>query len=178
MKYHPVESRVPPNSRAAKLLEGASYYDAWSITSGNVGLSALEHFIAAAKRTPKWIDVCMAARNRAGRLVGLKDLGALSAVLADKPASAYKSGERVGIFTVFENSFDEAIVGDKDTHLNVALSIYREAHSDGQHVTVTVTTIVHVKNLLGQIYMLPVKPMHRLIAPTVLSAIGDTENAA
>ena len=113
----------------------------------------------------------MKARNRVGRFVGLKDLGTLSGVADGKPASAYRPGERVGIFTVFENAEDEALIGDKDKHLDVVLSIHREKRRPGQ-VVITVTTIVHVKNLLGRIYMVPVKPMHRLIAPAVLAAIG------
>lgn len=176
MTTHSVKTSVPPNSRAALLLEGASFHDSWSIVSSDVTLSALDYFIAAAKRTPRWIDACMTIRNRVGRLLGIKDLGTLSGISDDKQASDYKPGERVGIFTVFENSFDEAIIGDKDKHLNVALSVYREEHPDGKQVSVTVTTIVHINNLLGRIYMLPVKPMHRLIAPTVLSAIGSSDN--
>lgn len=178
MNTHSVKTSVPPNSRAALLLEGASFYDAWGVVSSDVTLSALGYFIAAAKRTPRWIDACMTIRNRVGRLFGIKDLGTLSGITDDKQACDYKPGERVGIFTVFENGFDEAIIGDKDRHLNVALSIYREEHPDGTQVSVTATTIVHTNNLLGRIYMLPVKPMHRLIAPTVLSAIGSNEKPA
>lgn len=168
-----VESEVPSNSHVASLLVGASFHDSWSIVSEDAESSALAHFIVAARRTPGWIDLCMKARNRVGRFVGLKDLGTLSGVADGKPASAYRPGDRVGIFTVFENAEDEALIGDKDKHLDVVLSIHREKRRPGQ-VVITVTTIVHVKNLLGRIYMVPVKPMHRLIAPAVLAAIGRT----
>ena len=178
MNTHPIKAEVPPKSRAALLLDGADFYDAWNIVSSDVTLSALDYFIAAAKCTPRWIDACMKIRNRVGRPFGIKDLGTLSGISADKQAADYKPGQRVGIFTVFENHFDEAIIGDKDKHLNVALSIYREEHPNGMQVSLTVTTIVHINNLLGRIYMLPVKPMHKLIAPTVLSAIGGNENPA
>lgn len=116
----------------------------------------------------------MTARNRLGRIVGLKDLGTLSEVAAGKAASAYQPGERVGIFTVFENTFDEALIGDEDKHLNVVLGIHRKAHSDEKRVSITVTTVVHVKNMLGSIYMLPVKPMHRLITPAVLANLASS----
>lgn len=69
--------------------------------------------------------MCMAVRNRIVQLAGLKNLGALSELAADKMAASYKTGDRVGIFTVFENHFDEALIGDKDKHLDVALSIHR-----------------------------------------------------
>lgn len=120
----------------------------------------------------------MALRNRAVSLVGLKDLGSLSGVANNKPPSEYRAGDRVGIFTLFQNTFDEALLGDSDNHLNVVLSVHRAMRPDAQSVTVTVTTVVHVKNVLGRIYMLPVKPMHRIIAPAMLGAIGNASNAA
>lgn len=174
MNANPIETQAPPNSRIAALLAGASFHDSWSITSSDVDKSALDHFIAAVKYTPRWVEVCMTARNKVVSLLGLKDLGTLSRVAGDKPASEYRPGERVGIFTLFENSFDEALIGDRDKHLDVMLSIHREASPDSKHVVLTVTTVVHVKNLLGRLYMLPVKPMHRIIAPAVLAAIGNS----
>lgn len=169
---------VPPtDSRIASQLTGASFYDAWSIEASDSGQSALAHFIAAAKRTPRWIEQCMIARNRAGQMVGLKNLGTLSSVDSDKPALAYQAGERIGIFTVIENNMDEALIGDEDKHLNVVLSIHRQPHAHSQLATITITTVVHVKNLLGRIYMLPVKPMHRLIVPSVLARIGHQAQA-
>lgn len=172
MKSTPIESLVPPNSRIATLLEGASFYDSWSATSNDTRLSALGHFIAVAKRTPRWIDLCMTVRNRIGRIVGFKDLGSLSEITDGKTDDAYQPGERVGIFTIIENTFDEALIGDEDKHLKVVLSIHRQEHSDEKQVVITITTVVHVKNLLGRIYMLPVKPMHKLIAPAVLANIA------
>ncbi len=170
------ETVPPTGSRVAPRLEGAHFYDAWCIESSATDRSALDHFLDAVRRTPRWVDTCMSLRNRAVALCGLKNLGDLSAV-ANKPASSYQSGERVGIFTLFENSFDEVLLGDKDKHLNVLLSVHRQPVPRAACVIVTMTTVVHVKNILGRIYMLPVKPMHRLIVPAVLNAIG-AHNAA
>lgn len=172
MPQYPVETQAPLGSRIAALLPGADFHDTWCIHSARTELSALAHFIAATRRTPRWVDACMAARNRAVQLVGLKHLGNLSGVADDKPASAYVCGDRVGIFTVFDNTFDETLIGDKDKHLDVVLGIHRQLLPDASQVAITVTTVVHVKNMLGRIYMLPVEPMHRLIAPAVMAAIS------
>lgn len=166
------ETAPPRSSRVASRLEGADFYDAWCIESPATDRSALDHFLDAARRTPRWVESCMSLRNRAVALVGLKNLGDLSAVASDKPASGYQSGDRVGIFTLFENTFDEVLLGDKDKHLNVLLSVHRQPVPGAACVVVTVTTVVHVNNYLGRIYMLPVKPMHRLITPAILNAIG------
>ncbi len=173
-----VETVPPAGSRAQALAPGAHFSDAWSITSSRADASALELFIAAARRTPRWIDACMALRNRAVAAFGLKDLGRLSGIPAGKAAASYRPGERVGIFTLFEDSFDEALLGDRDRHLDVVVSVHRRAIPGGGRVAVTVTTIVHVKNLLGRLYMLPVKPMHRLIAPAVMRTLADGDPAA
>lgn len=178
MHHHPVESAVPPGSRIAQQLAGSSFHDSWSIVSGATGLSALDHFILAARKTPRWIEICMRARNLIGGLAGLKNLGTLSALQPGKPAASYGLGDRVGIFTVFENTFDEALIGDDDKHLKVVLSIHRKSDISSPDAVITITTVVHVKNALGRLYMLPVKPMHRLIAPAVLSSLGGRTHAA
>ena len=177
-KNTPFESTAPPHSRITGFLKDASFHDSWSIHSTDTSLSALDHFLLAAKQTPRWIGICMAVRNRIVQLAGLKNLGALSELAADKMAASYKTGDRVGIFTVFENHFDEALIGDKDKHLDVVLSIHRHEVPEKKLVAITITTVVHVKNRLGSLYMLPVKPMHRLIAPAVLASIGRSTHPA
>ena len=141
----PRESEVPLNSRVAQLLQGANFYDAWRISTARVERSALEHFLAAAEKTPRWVNAAMGARNRVVQLLGLKNLGALDNLERARAASTYQPGDRVGIFTLFE---------------------------------VTLTTVVHVKNLLGHLYMLPVTPAHRIIAPAVLAGIAEHPHVA
>ena len=173
MKLAPHECEVPSNSRASQLLQGASFHDAWCITSGRVERSALEHFLAAAERTPRWVNAAMSARNRIVQHFGLKNLGALDHLDGARAPGAYVPGDRVGIFTLFENSFDEVLLGDRDKHLDVVLSVHRRLLPGARAVEVTLTTVVHVKNLLGRLYMVPVTPAHRLIAPAVLAGIAE-----
>lgn len=153
-------------------MAGASFHDTWCVQTKDCSASALGHFIMAAKATPGWIEACMKARNRVGQWVGLKDLGTLSAIGQDKAAEDYRTGDRVGIFTTIENTFDEALFGDSDKHLNVVLSMHRQALPDGQHALLRLTTVVHVKNWLGRVYMLPVAPMHKRITPAVLASLA------
>jgi hypothetical protein len=165
----PYACEVPAGSLIGSLLPGAYFHDA--------NATALDHFLQALRHTPRWVDTLMVLRNRVVSLLGLKDLGALSRLDPAKPGSAYAVGERVGIFTLIKNTPDEVLLGDQDKHLDVTLSVHRAASpADGQ-VTVTVTTVVHVHNWLGRIYMLPVTPMHRIIGPAVLKAIGKPEAA-
>jgi hypothetical protein len=177
MHSSPSEATVPVNSRIANRLSGASFYDAWRVTSSQHERSALEHFLAAAQKTPRWVNLAMTARNRIVQLAGLKNLGTLSAVDRARPLDSYSPGDRVGIFTLFENSFDEVLLGDCDKHLDVVLSVHRRPLEDQSAVEITLTTVVHVKNWLGRLYMLPVTPAHRRIAPAVLASIASSRES-
>lgn len=167
----PTETTPPAGSRIAARIAGADFHDAWAIDAADPSLSALGQFIQSILATPRWVDACMALRNRAVQLVGLKNLGELSRVDPAKPDTDYRPGDRVGIFTLFENTPDEVLLGDRDKHLDVVLSVHCERHP-ARPVRVTVTTVVHTRNRLGRLYMLPVRPMHKLIAPAVLRHIG------
>ena len=171
MQTKPQECDVPHASRIAKRLAGASFYDAWRVVSNHPERSSLEHFLAAAERTPRWVNTAMTARNRIVQRLGLKNLGTLSEFDRTRSPESYQPGERIGIFTLFEVSFDEVLFGDRDKHLDVVLSVYRRPLTP-HSVEVTLTTVVHVKNWLGRIYMLPVTPAHRRIVPAVLTGLA------
>lgn len=169
MNHHAVPCPVPPESAINARLAGAHFYDCHAIVVPDTGRSALSHFLTALAQTPSWVNTLMSLRNSMAQLVGLKNLGGLGEFDPAKPDSVYRPGDRVGIFTLISNSHDEALLGDSDKHLNVVLSVFKGRPDVNGTVRVAVTTVVHVHNLLGRIYMLPVTPLHKLIAPTVLS---------
>jgi len=173
----PIEVNAPVGSAADSLVDGASFHDSWAADAAEPDLSALGQFLKCARQTPRWIESCMALRNWAVGLVGLQRLGGLSSFDHAKPQSAFQPGERIGIFTLLSSRFEEAVLGIDDAHLDVRLSVHRQTTATGT-VRVTVTTVVKVHNTLGRLYMLPVKPMHRIIAPVVLNAVTRPSSAA
>lgn len=174
MKPRAILSAVPPQSAINAWLAGAYFHDCYAIAVADSGRAALDYMLTALARTPPWINTLMALRNKTVRLVGLKDLGGMNELSPSKPASAYVPGDRVGIFTLISNSPNEALLGDRDQHLDVVLSVFKHPAGQAGVQLVSVTTVVHIHNLLGRIYMLPVTPLHRIIAPAVLArAIGD-----
>ena len=168
----PSLTQAPASSLIARRLAGANFSDAWCIEITDTGGSALSLFIESLSVTPRWVERCMALRNRMATVAGLKDLGALSAIDPGREASVYRPGDRVGVFTLIHNSREEVLLGDRDKHLDVTLSVHRRSVADGR-VLVTVTTVVHVHNGLGRLYMFVVKPLHRRIAPAVLRALAE-----
>ena len=176
--HRPFETQVLPDSRIAKLLADADFADAWAIESTQVNLSALGHFLTTAAKTPRWIDLCMRLRNRVAKKLGLKHLGVLSDVQAAQNESMYKVGDRVGIFSLLENPPLEVLLGDQDKHLTVTLSVHlSQSPTTAGGQLVTVSTVVKTHQLLGRLYMLPVKPMHRIIVPASLRTLNQGPTA-
>ena len=158
---------VPAQCRLHADLVGADFADAYSIMNPDSDRSAIAIWLQTVRHTPAWVERAMDLRNAVVRRLGLKDLGRLAGFDKEKPADAYRVGDRLGIFTVHHVSSDEIVLGDADKHLDVQLSLMK---LDGG-ARVVLTTVVHVHNLLGHVYMAFVKPMHRQIAPAVLSRI-------
>ncbi|WP_202412300.1 DUF2867 domain-containing protein [Duganella fentianensis] len=169
----PIKSTAPSASKIAARLPGAYFHDAWAIPAALPELDALGQFLRVARSTPKWIDRMMVLRNQVVGLFGLKNLGRIAGVDPSKQSSDYVPGERVGIFTLIEKTEREVLLGDDDNHLSVIVSVHKDVDScDGQTV-ITVTTVVHVKNWIGRLYMVPVAPAHRAIARTMVKAVGN-----
>ncbi len=153
---------IPTHSEISRHLNGAYYYDCYEAAIQPTSQSALALYLQVVAGTPGWINTLMALRNRVVSLVGLKNLGGLGDVNAAKPAGDYRVGDRVGIFTIHYLSDQEVILGDSDKHLRAEVSVCKLQDK------IAVSTVVHIHNLLGRVYMLFVAPMHRLIVPASL----------
>lgn len=176
MNNNPTESTAPSTSKVAALIPGAYFHDAWAIRAAEPNLEALGQFLRVAKKAPRWVERLMAIRNRVVSLFGLKNLGGMSQIDAEKSESEYGPGDRVGIFTIISRSANEVLLGDKDKHLNVVVSVHKRVECESGATVVTVTTVVHVKNWVGRLYMLPVAPVHRVIARSMVRAVGNASN--
>ncbi|MGM9513998.1 DUF2867 domain-containing protein [Roseateles sp. DB2] len=161
---------VPPESRLAPSLASADFADCYALPDPHPQQDLLALWLQLAARSPRWMDLLLNLRNRAVRLVGLKHLGRLKAD-ATKPAEAYRVGDRVGIFTLEGLHPDELLLGDKDRHLHVRLSLRRLPAQDGQP-RLALSTVVHEHNRLGWLYMAVVGPVHSLIVPLMLRQIS------
>lgn len=165
----PVSARVPRGSEIGRRLDGAHFHDCYAVPLHDDGRSALEFYLAVVARTPAWVNRLMALRNQAVGLFGLKNLGHLGAVDKRKPSSAYRVGDRVGIFTILYLTDEEVILGDSDAHLDVQVSVHKSTDERGG--SLAVSTVVHIHNTLGRIYMLFVAPVHKRIVPAMLRTV-------
>jgi hypothetical protein len=169
-------AEVPIHSEIRRRLGGAHFHDCYAVPLQHNGLSALDLYLAVVSQTPTWVNRLMALRNRAAGLVGLKNLGHLGAVSQSKSGNTYQIGDRVGIFSLLYLTETEVILGESDKHLSVQVSVCKVAHE--QHGSLAVSTVVHIHNILGRIYMLLVAPVHKLIVPTMLNKARVQQNGA
>lgn len=163
-RIHPFD--VPTNSEIRRHLPGAYFQDCHVMPIPPEAGSALAIYLRMVGQTPRWVDRLITLRNRLVRLVGLKDLGQTK---PNRPASDYRVGDRVGILTVQHLNDDEVILGEVDKHLDVRVSVCR-IHAHGRP-EVVITTVVHVHNTLGRLYMAIVAPIHRRIVPAMLASM-------
>ncbi|MBC3412324.1 DUF2867 domain-containing protein [Pseudomonas sp. SWRI51] len=157
----PADSLITPHAAQAE------FRHCRGITLAAGDMPAMGYFLQLMTRMPGWIDGLMVLRNRLVRLVGLKNLGRLSAIDRSRAPASYQPGERVGIWTLLVNTDSEVLLADCDRHLDVHIALTRQPAANGQ-CQVLVSTVVRTHNWLGRLYMLPVAPFHRLIAPIAL----------
>jgi len=155
----------PVRSLLTPWLQTATFHDTFEAELSEPGLSPIEIFQRASHATPLWAARLMAIRNRAVRLVGLKDVGAL-AERFDRPAATYQIGDRLGIFTLMARTDDEIVLGIDDRHLDVRVSVLKFAH--GGAARYAMSTAVKTHNLLGRLYMIPVGRIHPIIVRALM----------
>ncbi len=163
MSPHVQATPLPPASRIAQRTGGADFADSYRFADLHPERSALQSYLALTAATPAWMNALMSLRNQVVRCFGLKHLGSLKPLRADKPAQDYRPGDRVGIFSLSDLHADEVILYDDDKHLRVQVSLYKaEGH-------IWLSTVVHEHQILGRLYMSVVGPVHKQIVPLMLA---------
>ncbi len=162
------------NSKYSELFDyakGAYFADSFSCEIRNNNQTALDIYLEIAKQTPAWVSFLMATRNRIVSVLGLKNLGRLQDAMLAENVANISVGERIGIFTLHSNSDTEVVLEDSDKHLDVRVSFLLDVIGD--KITVHATTVVHVHNMFGKVYMFFVAPVHKLIVPSSLKTLGQ-----
>ncbi len=161
--------QLPDNADIRSHLEDAYFADSFHTDIQYHGQSAMDVYIDLMQATPKWVTTLMALRNKIVGLFGLKNLGSMTEIDRTKSAADYQVGDKVGIFSLYSKSASEVIVEDRDKHLNVKLSFTIEPN--GNKAKVHATSVVHVNNRLGRVYMFFVGPVHKIIVPNSLKQL-------
>ena len=168
-------TQVPPGTAIHATLPRADFFDAYEVADRHPARSALQSWLDVRARTPAWTRALMFVRNKAVRLVGLKDLGQLDD--GHPPASGRSLRDarsyRVGIFRIRHLSDTEVVMGQDDKHLDVQVSICKQPAAPGTAPRVVLSTVVHIHNTLGHAYMAVITPIHRVIARGKAQRLAD-----
>jgi hypothetical protein len=163
-------TEVPAFSALSESLRTAYFYDCYAVELPPDSRSPLELYLSVVSQTPRWVDFLMNVRNTIVARLGLKNMGPLSGIDPQKSHQSYQIGDQAGIFKVLELHEREVILGETDRHLDVRISV---AKQDSPTCTIaSVSTVVHVHNLMGRVYMFFVTPAHRIIAPATVSKLA------
>ena len=154
---------IPVGCALAATQQDADFADAYEVLVAASALTATEIYRAITRHTPRWVEHLMWLRNRVVQPLGLKNLGTMAAV----PPGEAVPGKRMGLFEVVSSSPNELVLQDDDKHLLVQLSVFKQTHDDTND-KLTLSTVVHIHNTLGRVYMAFVGPAHKVIAPAVL----------
>lgn len=160
---------IPENTMLQDSLESAYFVDSFSTKIRYDGQTALDVYFVIAKNTPSWVARLMALRNLIVSKLGLKYLGQMDEFDHSKVSGDFKPGDTIGIFKIAANSKHEVVLEDRDKHLDVRVSFLVEP--DGKYAIVHATTVVHVNNLFGKVYMFFVAPIHKIIVPCSLKQL-------
>jgi hypothetical protein len=166
------KTSIPQNS----LLQQTGHYDyedSYSMVLADEKNEITLNTVTAAFMTsaPVWIKFLMHVRDAVVTPLGLKTGKALekdsSKILELKP------GSRAGIFKILDLTENEIIAGENDRHLNFKVSLWlNPIASVKNEKEIVISTVVHFNNWLGRLYFLPVKPIHRIIVPTMMKQMA------
>lgn len=121
---------------------------------------------------PKWVGKLFTLRNKIVGLFGLKTPGKITDRQKQLDNFKCEPGEQLGLFKVFSKTNNEVVLGEDDKHLNFRVSLFLDQQDENQsRKTLIISTTVKFNNWLGRLYFLPVRPFHKLIAPTMLKGI-------
>lgn len=161
---------------AASLLNNHQYdyIDSFigNLTDQHLNIDATKVGKAFFSSDPEWVGKLFSIRNTIVKRLGLKTPE--NSIDRQKQLDEFKCevGERLGLFQVYHRNENEVIIGEDDKHLDFRVSLLLQPANNSTHQkNLTISTVVKFHSWLGRLYFFPVKPFHRLIAPTMLKGM-------
>lgn len=162
-----VECDVPPGSAMSRdLIRNAYFHDSWRAPLLRRDLAIVDLFFALFGHTPFWMKLLLIGRNAAARLVGL-EAPTVGEIMRPAVRKEYRVGEKIGPWPIFFIGEDEIVAGRNNKHLDFRLSVLKT--SDGDTMSVVVSTVCAVHNVFGKIYLFFITPFHRAGVRSLIS---------
>lgn len=131
-------------------------------------LTALDAYRAMTSYNPLFLRLAFRIRDMLCRLVGIEPIGGFS---AGNLPSTIAAGDKLDFFDVYSATDDELVLYSDDRHLTVVVTLRLTGEIESQQ-RLSISTLVKTKEVLGRIYMLPVRPAHGIIVRGMLGSIS------
>jgi hypothetical protein len=165
---NPYPVKLPQPSLICSALDHIDYEDTFAVKVP--GLVAAEQMPPLFfKVFPKWFTGLMYLREAIAGLIGLKTGKGID---VKRQLREFKGeiGESIALFHVMDRNDEEILTGENDRHLDFRLSFF--ARPVGEETELLLATTVRYNALLGKLYFLPVRPIHRIIVPIILKRMA------
>lgn len=152
---------ITPDVDASIVLSGAQFIDAFRLELGTRQLSAREACTRMMLHGPRWIDALTRLRNILVKPFGLKSSG----------EGAPAPHGMIGLFPVLSETPELLVAGFNDSHLDFRIVVDVSGDAASRHLTLT--TLVQTHNLLGRTYLTLIKPLHKLVARSLIRRVAE-----
>ncbi|AXT59200.1 DUF2867 domain-containing protein [Aquimarina sp. AD10] len=155
---------IPINSLINTISKKVDYSDTYATTNHSDSLDKITNKVFA--DFPDWVKTLMKLRNVIAKKIELK---------TQKPSdysTEFKIGGYIGFFKIYKIMTDEINLGADDKHLDFRVSIY---NSHDPTYNIKVSTIVQYNKSFGKVYMVIVKPFHKLIMKQIVKRAYTTK---
>src|SRR5580658_7122048 len=162
MNTNPIARKcpVPQDALAYRAFARVDFADAYAIRIEARGAGTLDLYARTMfGNPPKWVSALTRARHRIVSILGLKTTAELHAGAAIEPS-------RFGSWQPLGRTANELLFGADDRHLDFRLSVQCIETAGGSDLRVV--TVVKLNNVLGRLYLMPVKRFHRVIVPAMM----------
>ncbi len=155
---------VPEGALACRALDRVDYVDAYYVQTGSAVRDLPEHFARTMfGHPPRWVVRLLALRDRMAAPVGLKTAAGL---IHERIGHEHGGNDDAALpgLQVLVRSEDDLLFGVDDRHLDFRISIRRTGAGGG----LSLVTAVKLNNWMGQLYFLPVRPLHQIVVPAMM----------
>jgi hypothetical protein len=154
-----VKCNVPSSSVLdRRLIEAAYFQDSYCAPLSRKDAGIIDVFLAIFAHHPIWMKIALIVRHRMVSFFGL-DAPPASDVLNFKIERSYSVGDKIGVWPILALTDTELIAGSDNKHMDFRLSVLKV--TNGEAVSVVVSTICVVNNVFGKLYLFFVVPFHK-----------------
>ncbi|MBE1237873.1 DUF2867 domain-containing protein [Phaeovibrio sulfidiphilus] len=155
-----VETPVPGTMLTAPV-SLLAYHDTQNAPVAS-GMTAVDAYWTMTSRLPDLYRLLFRVRDAFGSSVGIRPVGGFEGPCSREVVS----GGRVDFFDVVRVSDERLVLSANDHHLDVMISINIHGEPGARRLHLTASVRTH--NRVGRVYMLPVRPIHRLLVASML----------